>query len=195
MACGEGAIPLRWGADQPTGETFRIGLPPLFSNEEVPTDPLFWENALIFLIGTGRVIDQRFVFLNEADAAPERAPRPRELFLRRSRVLELWPLRSDTHGGETPIGNSGSADQILTPRQSPATDEEILAVAREVYRQAGNDPPNQTIAEQIVAALLPGTKREFIRPIVRRPEFKNVRRKPGRQPRHRHRKPSGQQTR
>jgi hypothetical protein len=171
-----------------------IGLPPLFSDEEVPTDPLFWASALIFLIGSGRVIDQRFVFaFDETDAAPERAPRPRELFLLRSRVLELWPLQSDTHEGETPIGNSGSANQIPTPRQSPATDEEILAVARDLYRQAGNDPPNQTMAEQLVAALLPGTKRDFIRPILRRPEFESLRRKPGRQPRHR--KPSGQPAR
>jgi hypothetical protein len=191
MACGEGEIPLRWAADQLPKGIFRIGLPPLFSDEEVPTDPMFWENALIFLIGSGRVIDQRFVYLDETDAALERAPRPRELFLLRSRVLELWPLRSDTHEGETPTGNSGSVDQIPTPR--PATDEEILAVARNLYQQAGNNPPNLTKAEQLVAALLPETKRDFIRPILQRPEFENLRRKPGRQPRHS--KPSGQPAR
>jgi hypothetical protein len=190
MACGEGEIPLHWAADQPPEGIIRVGLPPLFSDDVVPTDPLFWENALIFLIGSGRVVDQRFIFIDEADTALERAPRPRELFLLRSRVLELWPLRSDTQEEDTPTGESGSADQIPTRRQSPATDEEILAVARDLYRQAGNNPPNQTKAEQLVAALLLGTKRDFIRPILRRPEFGKLRRKPGRQPWHR--KPSGE---
>jgi hypothetical protein len=192
MACGEGEIPLRWAADPPPqGLCFfeSFGLHSLFAADEVPTSPLYWRQVLIF---GDRVVDQSFSSLTEADSPPERAPRQRELFLLRSRVLELWPLRSDAHEGASAKGHSGSADQI--PRQqSPATEGEILNTVRELYRQAGNDPPNQTKAEQLVAALLPGTKRDFIRSILQRPEFHNVRRKPGRQPQHR--KPGGQPAR
>jgi hypothetical protein len=188
MACGEADIPLRWAADAPLPGIYQVGLPRLFSPVEVPTDPMFWDHALIFLTGNGWVVDQRFLFINEKDHSAEHAPRPRELLLLRSRVLELWPLRSDAHEGVTAKDQVGSADQTSQPR--PATDEEILEVVRELYRQAGNDPPNQTLAEQMVRALFPPgtTKRDVIRPILKRPEF--VRRKPGRQPRHR--KPGGQ---
>src|SRR3984893_16041430 len=116
MACGEADIPLRWAADAPLPGIYQIGLPRLFSSDQVPTDPMFWDHALIFLTGNGCVVDQRFLFFNEEDYSPEPAPRPRELLLLRSRVLELWPLRSDAHEGVTAKGQFGSADQTPQPR-------------------------------------------------------------------------------
>jgi hypothetical protein len=120
----------------------------------------------LLLVGTGIAPDEE-----------EGTYRP--LLVDRFDIQKLWPLRSDV---DTPTGHSGSSDQIPTPRRSLATDEEILAVARKLYQQAGNDPPNQTKAERIIAGLLPGTKRESIRPVLQRLEFQDVRRKPGRQP-------------
>jgi hypothetical protein len=169
MACGEGEIPLRWAADPPPQGFYFFGSPPLFAADEVPTDPRYWSQVLIF---GDRVVDQSFSFLTEADSAPERAPRQRGLFLLRSRVLELWPLRDDK-------GKDRSTDQ---PKKRAATDGQIVAAARELYEQMRDKPPNLTKAEKLLADRLPGTPRKIIRPILKQREFANLRLPRGNQP-------------
>jgi hypothetical protein len=122
------------------------------------------------------VIDQSFLLDDDEDHASEVAPRPRELYLLRARVLEHWPLPSDA------LKDSGSSDQPRQPRPPPASKSLIRETAKELYRQAGNNPPNQTKAEQLIARRLPGTPRNLIRPILQEEEFARLRRKRGKQP-------------
>jgi hypothetical protein len=179
MALGEGEIPARWGADllPPLPRmAMYVGSPRLFSSDPVPTDALFWDHALIFLVGNGRVINQSFLLDDDEDHASELAPSPRELYLLRARVLEHWPSLSDA------LKDSASSDQPRQPRRPPASKSLIRETARDLYRQAGNNPPNQTKAEQLIARLLPGTPRKLIRPILQEEEFARLRRKRGKQP-------------
>jgi hypothetical protein len=165
-ACGEGEIPLRWAADPPPPGTYQIGQPSLFAADEVPTDPLFWDLVLFF---GDRVVDQSFMFRTEADAAPERAPRQRGLFLWRSRVLELWPMPENEL-------EDRSTGQV---KKRAASDDQILAAARKLYETMREDPPNLAKAEKLISDRLPGTPRKMIRPILQEPEFANLRRTRG----------------
>jgi hypothetical protein len=200
MACGEGEIPLRWAADEISfqivgvgegeapirwtaeeerlpfevpEELLQTGLPPLFSPDEVPTDPLFWDQALII---NGRVIDQR---MSEADAAPDRVPRPRELFLLRSRILELWPLQGDTRPNAEGAGTGSSRPE---PRRQKREPDEIRQAARDLYEESPNDPPNISKAEQEIRRRLPGADRDTIRDELKKEEFASRRRRRGNQP-------------
>jgi hypothetical protein len=184
VALGEGEIPARWAAAPlpPLGPlAMYVGSPPLFSSDAVPTDALFWNHALIFLVGNGRVIDQSFLLDDDENRASEGGPRPRELFLLRTRVLEHWPLPSEAREDSNRV-QSGSSDQPKKRRPKPASKSVIRKTIKELYQQAGNNPPNQTKAEPLIAGVLPGTPRTLIRPILREEEFKRLRRKPGKQP-------------
>jgi hypothetical protein len=182
-ALGEGEVSARWAADPPPplGPLgMYIGSPPLFSSDAVPTDALFWDLALIFLDGDGRVVHQSFLF-NAENSDSEHAPRPRGLFLLRSRKFELWPLPPPAPNVSDQTG-SGSSGQTPRPRPQLASKSQILDTARTLYQQAGNNPPNLTKAEQLIASLLPGTPRGKIRPILQQEEFAALRRKAGNQP-------------
>ena len=164
QALGEADIPARWAAYPPINRppSYSRAMPHLLSSEQVPTDAFFWSGALIYLDGNGRVIDEFFLRGPDGEFVAGPTPRGRELFLLRSRVLELWPQLQKL------------------PRRS-VNDDEILSAARELYLERKNDPPNKPVAERLIRQKLGGGKRDDIRRILE-DEFPNVRRKPGNQP-------------
>ena len=83
VVMGQGLLPARWAFDR-SRESTLFEPPPIFSQDPVPTDPLYWAIVLIFMDGDGAVVDQSYWI--EATTTPQR----RGLFLLVSRVLELW---------------------------------------------------------------------------------------------------------
>jgi hypothetical protein len=177
MALGDGDIPAHWAAEPLPPGFYSVGDPSPFSSDQVPTDALYWHSVLIFLEGDCRVIDQQR-YDDEAQRPP--LPRPRPLLLLRSRVVELWPLQDQVRKDSSQT-DSASTTQPELPVHRPASTDDILRAARELYQRPGK-PPNQTKAEQLLGRMFPGTSRkEFIRPILQRQEFDDLRLKPGNQ--------------
>ena len=97
-----------------------------------------------------------------------------QILVRREDLERIWP--SDQRRKESSPTGSGSTD---LPVRRPAPEADILRAAKELYQQPGK-PPNLTEAEQQLLAKFPGTSREsFIRPILRRSEFADLRLKRG----------------
>ena len=163
MALADADIPAHWAADPLPPEIYSVGDPGPFSCDQVPTDAMYWLHVLIFISGDCRVIDQPSHY---DETQP--LPRPRQLLLLRTRVMELWPLSSTTQPGKL--------------RRRKFNDDEILSAARDVYGKKENDRPNTPDAERLVRQKLGGGKRDNIRRILREPEFADIRRKPGNQP-------------
>jgi hypothetical protein len=151
-------IPLRWAADPPPLEGDWLWDPWPFSSDEVPNDPLFWFNALIFLDGDGLVVERG----------------PRQLLLLRSRVFELWPQSNHERKDR-----ASTTQPEKLPRRGVGEDE-IRSAARDIYREINR--PNKDISERLVRQRLRGGKRDDIRRILDEDEFANVRRKAGNQP-------------
>ena len=182
QALGEADIPARWAAYPPINRppSYSRAMPHLLSSEQVPTDAFFWSGALIYLDANGRVIDEFFLRGPDGEFVAGPTPRGRELFLLRSRVLELWPLSNHLRKELFPT-RSGSTTRPELPVRRPAPEADILRAARELYQQPGK-PPNMAEAEQQLGAKFPGTNRDrFIRPILRRKEFDDLRLKRGNQ--------------
>src|ERR1700751_2631731 len=59
-ALSDGEVPTHWAANPLPAPIYRLGDPPNFSDDEVPTGAGYWLYVLIFLDGDGRVIDQPF---------------------------------------------------------------------------------------------------------------------------------------
>jgi hypothetical protein len=183
QALGEADIPARWAAYPPINRppSYSFAMPHLLSSEQVPTDAFFWASAPIYLDGNGRVIDEYFLRGPDGESVVGPTPRGRELFLLRSRVLELWPLSNHRRKESSPTG-SGSTTQPELPVRRPASEADLLRAARELYQQPGK-PPNLREAEEQLMSKFPSTSREqFIRPILRRQEFADLRLKRGNQP-------------
>jgi hypothetical protein len=188
LALGEGEIPVRWAAEEPTptryiasGPALFVGSsqPSLFSSDEVPSDPHYWDSVLIFLDGEGRVIDQSFDYLYiERDGIsqslpPPRPIRPRQLYLLKSKILEFWPLQLHT------VATEKNAAPISKPR--PASKEAIEKVLTGIYAEAAENPPNILTAEQRARKILGKASRKLIREVLSKPQFANLRRSPGKQ--------------
>ena len=62
----------------------------------------------------------------------------------------------------------------------PASKGAIRVALREVYDEAGTDPPNVNRASDLVKIKLPHARRARIREVLREPEFARQRRPPGR---------------
>jgi len=86
-----------------------------------------------------------------------------------------WPITRST-------GNPSQTSSVLStkPLRIKVSEEQILHVAQEMYRSAGNNPPNMVLAEQRIRAKLPGAKRDFIRAVLK--TFADRRRAAGNQP-------------
>jgi hypothetical protein len=173
MALGDGDIPTHWAADPLPPGVYSIGDPSPFSSDQVPTDAMYWLHVLIVLDGDGRVIDQPF-YRDETQEPP--LPRPRQLLLLRTRVFELWPLSNHERK------ERGSTTQPKKLRRRKVEEDEIRRVARDIYRENENDPPNKPTAERLIRQRLGGGKRPDIRKILEEVEFHGVRREPGNQP-------------
>jgi hypothetical protein len=174
MALGDGDISARWAADPLPSWIYQVGVPPLFSSDEVPIDAGYWDSVLIFLDGDGRVIDQSFYLDEKEEKSP---PRPRQLLLLRSRVLELWPPTEKTvHGA-----NQTKLDTSQTPTRR-ASKEQIRVPAREMYQtknEMGKKPPNTEEAERLLREKVDGATRPKIRAVLSEPEFEKLRLKRG----------------
>jgi hypothetical protein len=129
-------------------------------------DPLYLQTSQLLLIGTGFAPDNEIY---------------RPLLVERSDVQKLWPLSSHRPKGSSRAGSSSTTQPEKVSRRS-VNDDEIRSAARELYRERKNDPPNKTIAEQLIRRKLGGGKRDNIRPILEEQEFSRVRREPGKQP-------------
>jgi len=152
-------IPLRWAADPPPLEGDWLWDPWPFSSDEIPTDPYFWFNALIFLDGDGLVVERG----------------PRQLLLLRSGVLELWPPSNHERK------DRASSTQLEKSQRRSVGDDEIRSAARDIYRERKGDEPNKEKSERLVRQRLLGGKRDDIRRILDEEEFANLRRKAGNQ--------------
>jgi hypothetical protein len=168
MGLGDGDIPARWAADPPPSLPgfFQVGFEPLFAPDPVPTDALYWNAVLIFLDGDGHVIDQS-VYADEKSAPP----RPRRLFLLRSKINALWPIQSEPHGAT----HQAKTNVRKTAKQH-ASKEQIREAARELYRsEVGKKPPNSEQAERLIRDRVPGATRPKIRLVLREEEFDKLR--------------------
>ncbi len=177
-------LPARWAADPLSPEIYNVGDDPSspdvgrdvytlgdpwpFSSDEVPTDPSYWFSVLIFFNDDDAwVVDQPGTCFSETQEHP--LPRPRQLFLLRSRVLELWPPSNHERKDQN--------IQVEKPARRSVGDDEIRSTARDIYREI--DRPNKAVAERLVRQRLGGGKRDDIRRILDEKEF--VRRDPGNQ--------------
>jgi hypothetical protein len=96
----------------------------------------------------------------------------RQLLVERSAAEKLWPLSNNRRKESS---QTGSATQPEMPVHRPASEDDILHAARELYQQPGK-PPNLRLAEERLMAKFPGTSRDgFIRPILQRDEFAGLR--------------------
>ena len=95
--------------------------------------------------------------------APDKDSGYRALLVDRSDVEKLWPLSN-------------------YPRETrqKIDDDDIRSVARDIYEERKNDPPNVPAAEQLIRQRILGAKRDDIRRILE--EFAELRRKAGNQP-------------
>ena len=128
-------------------------------------DSRYLQSSQMLLIGTG--------------FAPDNVQEDyRSLLVERSAVQELWLLSNNRRKESS---QTGSAAQPELPVHRPASEDDILRAARELYQQPGK-PPNQREAEELLMAQFPETSRDpFIRPILKRKEFKDLRLKRGNQ--------------
>lgn len=103
LALGEGDIPGRWAASPLPAGFYPLGLPPIFSSDNVRIDHEYWSQVLILLDPDCRAVDRAG---------------PRQLLLLRSRVLELWAMDME-HSGDRSLKQdqklrSASKDQLAT---------------------------------------------------------------------------------
>lgn len=132
----------------------------------------FWRRAWIQL-STGMVLHDRSNSGVREAALKAGVICYQQILVRREDLERIWP--SDQQREElSPTGSE-------LPVRRPAPEADILRAAKELYRQPGK-PPNLTEAEQQLMAKFPGTSRgPFIRPILRRKEFADLRLKRGNQ--------------
>lgn len=88
--------------------------------------------------------------------------------------MDRWPLDDSNRKAH----NTGNKPP--TRRPPPPSVKMITEVARTVYRD--NPFANIVEAEKLIREELPGATRSLIRPVLKSPEFKELRRRPGKQP-------------
>jgi hypothetical protein len=146
--------------------------------QPLPATREFWKQAWIQL-STGRVLHDRSDPEIRKAALDAGVIYYRPILVRREDLERIWPpdqRRKDS----SPTGSDLTTPSEL-PAQRPAPVADILRAAKELYQKAGK-PPNLREAEQQLMAKFPGTSREpFIRPILQRKEFADLRLKRGNQ--------------
>jgi hypothetical protein len=60
-----------------------------------------------------------------------------------------------------------------------ASKQQIRQALRQIYDEAGDNPPNVNGAWQLIKARLPNARRNLVREVLREDEFARRRRKPG----------------
>jgi hypothetical protein len=148
------------------------------NREPLPATREFWKQAWIQL-STGMVLHDRSDSEVREAALKAGVICYRQILVRREDLEGICP--SDQRRKESsPIGSASATQPELLVRR-PASEDDILRAARALYRRPGK-PPNQREAEQQLMAEFPRTSREyFIRPILRRQEFADLRLKRGNQ--------------
>jgi hypothetical protein len=131
-------------------------------------DSQYLQSSQLLLVGTGLAPDS----LREEY---------RPLLVERSAVEKLWPL-SNHRRKDSQQTEAGSTTQLESPRRRSVDPDEIWSAAKELYREREHDPPNMDDAERLIRQKLRGGKRDDIRQILRKKEFADVRRNPGKQP-------------
>jgi hypothetical protein len=147
--------------------------------QPLPATRQFWKEAW-FQLSTGMILHDESDSEVRGAALKAGVISYREMLVRREDLEGIWP--SDQRRKESSPTGSGSITQPELPVRRPASEDDILRAARALYQRPGK-PPNQREAEQQLMAEFPLTSREyFIRPILRRQEFADLRLKPGNQP-------------
>lgn len=96
----------------------------------------------------------------------------------RFRPLLVWKPHIDAIWG-WPVRASSPEKPAGLPVRKSAPDSRIIEVCKDVYAAHRDDPPNINEAWKLVSSQLDGTSREKIRTVLRRPEFKKLRRPVG----------------
>lgn len=149
------------------------------NDQPLPATREFWRQAWIQL-STGMVLhDTSDSEVREA-ALKAGVICYQQILVRREDLERIWP--SNHRRDELSPTGSGSTTQPELPVRRPASEADILRAARELYQRPGK-PPNMREAEEQLMTEFPGTSREhFIRPILRRKQFADLRLKRGNQP-------------
>lgn len=136
-------------------------------------------------VGWGRfrlsVSDKTLLTLSKKPAEPPQAevriPPPQLDTAPRAAPAETPPV------AETPPADRSKAKpkagREAAPETRHRTENQIREEARVVYTEFAHDPPNMNRAEKLLRERLPGATRTRIRPVLREPEFVNLRRRSG----------------
>lgn len=149
----------------------RVGWADSTGSKDCP-DVRSLRTSQLLLMGTGITLD-------------EKERRYRQLLIDRCDVQNIWRLLGDA----SPYPEEADALSVgRKPEKKKREPEEIEQVARDVYSESPDHPPNMADAEQEIRVRLPGADRDDIREVLRRKEFADLRNPAGNQPKSRSRK-------